>query len=85
MKIKKAVVQLLSKHNIPIVEDDVYGDLHFGNKRPSCCKAFDTEGNVLWCSSISKTLAAGYRVGWIAPGKYKDQIMKLKTGTLYLL
>ncbi|KFC35100.1 PLP-dependent aminotransferase family protein [Elizabethkingia anophelis] len=75
---KKAVVQLLSKHNIPIVEDDVYGDLHFGNKRPSCCKAFDTEGNVLWCSSISKTLAAGYRVGWIAPGKYKDQIMKLK-------
>lgn len=71
---KKAVVQLLSKHNIPIVEDDVYGDLHFGNKRPSCCKAFDTEGNVLWCSSISKTLAAGYRVGWIAPENTKIRL-----------
>lgn len=75
---KKSIVKLLSGYNIPIVEDDVYGDLHFGTTRPTCCKTFDEEGNVLWCSSISKTLAAGYRVGWIAPGKYKEQILKLK-------
>ncbi|OQP57755.1 transcriptional regulator [Niastella vici] len=75
---KKEVVQLLAKHNIPLIEDDIYGDLYFGNQRPKCCKAFDTTGTVLWCSAVSKTLAPGYRVGWVAPGKYRDQIMKLK-------
>jgi DNA-binding transcriptional MocR family regulator len=75
---KKEVVALLAKHNIPLVEDDVYGDIYFGTQRPRCCKSFDLDGNVVWCSSISKTLAPGYRVGWIAPGKYKDKIMKQK-------
>lgn len=75
---KKEIVTLLAKHDIPLIEDDTYGDLHFSSERPKCCKSFDTEGNVLWCSSVSKTLAPGYRVGWVAPGKYKDQILKLK-------
>ncbi|MCS3529025.1 PLP-dependent aminotransferase family protein [Chryseobacterium sp. JUb7] len=75
---KKEIVKLLSENGIPLIEDDVYGDLYFGSNRPKCCKSFDMEGNVLYCSSISKTLAPGYRVGWIAPGKYKDKILKLK-------
>lgn len=75
---KKAVVMLLEKHDIPLIEDDTYGDLHFGAERPKCCKSFDTKGNVLYCGSVSKTLAPGYRVGWVAPGKYKAQIMRLK-------
>ncbi|EJL75925.1 aminotransferase-like domain-containing protein [Chryseobacterium populi] len=75
---KKEVVKLLAENKIPLIEDDVYGDLYFGPSRPKCCKSFDKEGNVLYCSSISKTLAPGYRVGWIAPGKYKDKILKLK-------
>jgi DNA-binding transcriptional MocR family regulator len=75
---KAEIVSILSQHNIPIIEDDIYGDLYFGPRRPKCCKTFDQEGNVLWCGSISKTLAPGFRVGWIAPGKYKDQILKLK-------
>lgn len=75
---KREVVQLLAKHNIPLIEDDIYGDLYFGAQRPTCCKSFDKEGTVLWCSSVSKTLAPGYRVGWVAPGRYKEQILKLK-------
>lgn len=75
---KKEIVKLLAEHHIPLIEDDVYGDLYFGSSRPKCCKSFDKTGNVLYCSSISKTLAPGYRVGWIAPGRYKDKIMKLK-------
>lgn len=75
---KKEIVELLAKHNIPLIEDDVYGDLYFGTQRPKCCKAFDTAGNVLWCSSVSKTLAPGYRVGWVSAGKYKDKIMHQK-------
>jgi DNA-binding transcriptional MocR family regulator len=61
-----------------LIEDDIYGDLYFNGQRPKCCKSFDKEGMVLWCSSISKTLAPGYRVGWVAPGKYKEQLLKLK-------
>ncbi|WP_118972895.1 aminotransferase-like domain-containing protein [Taibaiella koreensis] len=75
---KREVVSLLAAHNIPLIEDDVYGDLYYGTRRPKCCKSFDTEGDVIWCGSISKTLAPGYRVGWIAPGRYKAQVLKLK-------
>lgn len=75
---KKEVIELLSRYQIPLIEDDIYGDLYFGSQRPKCCKSFDTEGNVLWCSSVSKNLAPGYRVGWVAPGKYKEKILKLK-------
>ncbi|MEK6494924.1 PLP-dependent aminotransferase family protein [Myroides odoratimimus] len=75
---KKEIVELLEKHNIPLIEDDVYGDMYFGNHRPKCCKAFDKTGNVIWCSSVSKTLTPGYRVGWVSPGKYKNKIMHQK-------
>jgi DNA-binding transcriptional MocR family regulator len=75
---KKEVVGLLAQHGIPLIEDDIYGDVFFGTQRPKCCKSFDKDGTVLWCSSVSKTLAPGYRVGWVAPGRYKEQILKLK-------
>lgn len=75
---KKEVVALLSEHGIPLIEDDIYGDLYFDSHRPKCCKSFDQEGGVLWCGSVSKTLAPGYRVGWVAPGRYRDKLIKLK-------
>lgn len=75
---KKALTELLSFHGVPLIEDDLYGDVYFGKKRPKSCKSFDEDGNVLWCSSVSKTLAPGYRVGWVAPGKYYDQVKRLK-------
>ena len=75
---KQAMVKLLSQHGVPLIEDDLYGDVYFGKSRPRSCKSFDEEGNVLWCSSISKTLAPGYRVGWVAPGQYLDKVKRLK-------
>ncbi|MDR2914738.1 MAG: PLP-dependent aminotransferase family protein [Tannerella sp.] len=75
---KKTVVSMLSKHNIPLIEDDLYGDVFFGKSRPKPCKAFDEKGLVLWCGSVSKTLAPGYRVGWIAPGKFKEAVIRQK-------
>ena len=75
---KQAMVRLLSKNGIPLIEDDLYGDIYFGKSRPRSCKSYDEEGNVLWCSSISKTLAPGYRVGWVAPGRYMDKVKRLK-------
>ncbi len=76
---KKELVALLAQHDIPLIEDDVYGDLAFGPSRPVAVKAFDQKGLVLYCSSFSKTLAPGYRVGWIVPGRYQRRVQQLKT------
>jgi len=75
---KREIVHMLSERGIPLIEDDIYGDLYFGSSRPRPCKYYDTENLVLWCGSVSKTLAPGYRVGWIAPGKYKDSVIHQK-------
>lgn len=77
-KNKKALVNLLAQREIPLIEDDIYGDLYFGNARPKTAKAFDNHGLVLLCSSFSKTLAPGYRIGFAAPGRFKVQVERLK-------
>lgn len=78
---KKELVALLARHNIPLIEDDVYGELHFGSRAPLPAKAFDRKGLVMHCSSFSKTLAPGYRVGWVAPGRFGQRIERLKLMT----
>jgi DNA-binding transcriptional MocR family regulator len=75
---KKALIELLARREIPLIEDDIYGDLCFGPERPKTVKAFDKQGLVLLCSSFSKTLAPGYRVGWTAPGRFQPQVESLK-------
>jgi DNA-binding transcriptional MocR family regulator len=75
---KKQLVALLTSRKIPLVEDDIYGEIYFGKSRPRTCKSFDTEGWVMLCSSVSKSLAPGYRVGWCIPGRFKDQIINIK-------
>ncbi|MCP4116368.1 MAG: PLP-dependent aminotransferase family protein [Desulfobacteraceae bacterium] len=75
---KKRLLGLLKRHAVPVIEDDINGDLSFSGTRPSVIKAWDRDGDVLLCSSFSKTLAPGYRVGWIAPGKYMDSIQRQK-------
>jgi len=75
---KRELVRLLANQEIPLIEDDVYGDLAYGPSRPSSTKSFDEMGLVLYCSSFSKTLAPGYRVGWIAPGRFKEKVAQLK-------
>lgn len=75
---KEELVALLARKGIPLVEDDTFGDLPFGPHRPRVAKAFDRTGNVLLCSSFSKTLAPGYRVGWIAGGRFQERVERLK-------
>lgn len=80
---KKAVVDLLASHDVPLIEDDVYGELYFGSKRPFPAKAFDKKNLVMHCSSFSKCLAPGYRVGWAVPGRFTRDVTRLKlTSTL---
>ncbi len=75
---KRRMVELLAKRGIPLIDDDIYGDLYFGDRRPRAAKAWDRSGNVLLCSSFTKTVAPGLRVGWVAPGRFRDQVALLK-------
>jgi len=75
---KKQLVDLITKRQIPLIEDDIYGEIYFGKSRPRTCKSYDKEGWVMLCSSVSKSLAPGYRVGWCIPGRFKEQIINIK-------
>ena len=78
---KQTLVELLAQHEIPLIEGDVCGELYFTGMRPSVCKTYDRKGLVLLCSSFSKDLVPGYRVGWVAPGRFKSTIEWLKYTT----
>jgi len=75
---KQRLVTMLAERAIPLIEDDIFGDLHFGETRPRIAKCFDRDGLVLTCSSFSKTLAPGYRVGWVIPGRFSEAVLKNK-------
>jgi DNA-binding transcriptional MocR family regulator len=75
---KQKLVKLLAERKIPLIEDDLYGNLAFSPTRPKVAKAFDEEGLVLLCDSFTKTLSPGYRVGWVAPGRFKPKVEFLK-------
>jgi DNA-binding transcriptional MocR family regulator len=78
---KKALVELLAQHDVPLIEDDVYGELHFSPDYPKPAMAFDRHGLVMHCSSFSKTLAPGYRVGWVSAGRFVERVQRLKLMT----
>lgn len=75
---KKELVELLARHDIPLIENDVYGELYFGEKRPLVCKSFDKKGLVMLISAFSKDISPGLRTGSIAPGRYKTELEWLK-------
>lgn len=75
---KRELVSLAQRYDVAIIEDDVYGDLAYDYPRPKAIKAFDQDGRVLMCSSFSKTLAPGLRVGWVVPGRYQEQVTHMK-------
>jgi len=77
-KNRKQLVEMLAAENVPLIEDDIYGDLSYDTPRLPAAKSFDCHGNVLLCSSFSKTLAPGYRIGYVVPGKYFDAVLKRK-------
>ncbi|MFT3788229.1 MAG: PLP-dependent aminotransferase family protein [Tepidisphaeraceae bacterium] len=75
---KRALLDVIQKLKLPLIEDDCYGDLGYTTRRPSCIKGMDDSGLVLLCGSFSKTLAPGMRIGWCAPGKWREKVEKLK-------
>lgn len=75
---KAALVALLARHQVPLIEDDVYGELYFTERKPRPAKAWDTQGLVMHCGSFSKCLAPGYRIGWAAAGRFAQTVARRK-------
>jgi DNA-binding transcriptional MocR family regulator len=75
---KRKLVRLLEAHNVPLIEDNVYSELYYGAKPPNLTKSFDRRGIVLECGSFSKCLSPGYRVGWVAAGRYAQAVRRRK-------
>jgi len=62
---RKRLVELANKFNIPVIEDNPYGELRFEGVRPPAIKSFDTEGRVAYLGTFSKTFCPGLRIGWV--------------------
>ena len=75
---KQELVELTRRRGIALIEDDIYGDLAFSERRPRPAKAFDRNGHVLLCSSFSKVMAPGLRIGWIQAGRYQPVVEQLQ-------
>jgi DNA-binding transcriptional MocR family regulator len=75
---KRALLDLAETHDVALIENDVYGELVFGPARPRAIKSWDERGRVLLCSSVSKSIAPGLRVGWVVAGRYSRQVRDLK-------
>ncbi len=75
---KRRLVEMLEEFDIPLIEDDIYGELHFDQLRPRVARSYDSQGRVLLCSSFSKDISPSYRLGWLAPGRYFKQVRRRK-------
>jgi DNA-binding transcriptional MocR family regulator len=77
---KRRLVAMLSSKGVPLIEDATFADLHRAGAAPAA-KSFDEDGGVLLCASLTKTVAPGFRLGWVQPGRYVDQVAFLKRTT----
>ena len=75
---KAALVALLARRGVPLIENDVYGELWFEGERPLPAKTWDRQGGVLHCGSFNKSLAPGYRMGWVAAGRFHETVRQNK-------
>ena len=86
---RQRLIDLLGRHDVALIEDDVYGELRFDGVRPTPChllerrprRARSQHSNTLrgvLCGSFSKTIAPGFRIGWAITSQHRDEIARLK-------
>jgi DNA-binding transcriptional MocR family regulator len=78
---KRELVELTARHEVAVIEDDLYGDLFLQGPRSRTAKSFDRNGLVILCSSFSKTLSPGYRIGWVVAGRFRAKVQRLQLMT----
>lgn len=76
---RKAILALAEKYNCTILEDNPYGELRFAGEDVPTIKSLDTKGHVIYCSSFSKILSAGMRIGFVCgPKELVQKIVVVK-------
>lgn len=81
---KRSILNLLAQYDVPLIEDDLMGDIHFGETRPRPFMAINNvekiidQANIIYCSSYSKTIAPGYRIGWVVAQSRVQEILENK-------
>ena len=75
---KREILDILARHKVPLIEDDIYGDIYFGPERPKPFMAIGSDAEIIYCNSFSKTIAPGYRVGWIIARQRMSEILAQK-------
>jgi 2-aminoadipate transaminase len=76
---RKQLAELAAKYNVLVLEDNPYGEIRFAGQHVPAVKSFDKTGNVLYMSTFSKTLAPGFRLGWVVADKLViDKLTVLK-------
>ncbi|KUM01840.1 PLP-dependent aminotransferase family protein [Chromobacterium subtsugae] len=78
---KKRLLALARRHGVAIIEDDVFGELHFGDARPTPLKAWDRDGDVIYCASFTKSLAPSFRLGWLSGGRHHAALERLRASS----
>ncbi|MFM2479976.1 PLP-dependent aminotransferase family protein [Celerinatantimonas sp. YJH-8] len=82
---KQQLARLANHYQIPIIEDDVYLELSHNQHHPLPATYYDTQGYMLWCSSISKSISPSYRIGWCRPGRYYQAYAQKSMGIATLI
>ncbi|QEL57216.1 aminotransferase-like domain-containing protein [Chromobacterium paludis] len=78
---KKRLLALARRHGVAIIEDDVFGELYFGGPRPTPLKAWDRDGDVIYCASFTKSLAPSFRLGWLSGGRHHAALERLRASS----
>ncbi|BBH12160.1 PLP-dependent aminotransferase family protein [Chromobacterium haemolyticum] len=78
LEAKKRLARMITRHQVPLIEDALYAELQFGDTLAPAVKAFDDEGWVIVCSSYTKTLAPDFRIGWMEGGRFGHTLRQLK-------
>lgn len=76
---KKRLARLVNHYKVPLLEDGLYTELQFTWPLTPAVKAFDEHGWVLYCTSFTKTVAPDFHIGWIAAGRFSQQLARLKS------
>lgn len=76
---RKKFAELAAKYDVPVLEDNPYGDIRFAGEHVPSVKSFDHAGKVFYMSTFSKILAPGFRLGWlVADPKVIEKLTVLK-------
>ena len=82
-------MEIVNRYEIPVVEDNPYGELRFEGEAMPALKSLDTKGLVIYLGTFSKILAPGYRIGWVcaddeilAKYNFMEQAASLQASTI---